>query len=317
MVRDDQDQRASRRRVRSARRCSAAPIRPLPRQPARLATARAPHKHPLRRQDRMELPRRAGIASYPFWVSTTATESDYPFAADNSKPITVTFGRQTPARRRRRSASHLDTTAAGGPMLTNRGAQGTGGDDDRRDPRRARQPRRALASRQRSPGRHATPSPPRGAWRTRTRGAHVRRPATASAASTTAGSSAFGQAARDGWYRVPHHHLVPTAAIPATGNGMAAGNTASLARRLRSRRDRQAITCLLATLHTRARRRLRRRRCTRYLKRITSSSVTVRRILRAGGTAVLELRQTVSHAAWAIVLNHQSTGWQAVALLPS
>jgi len=57
--------------------------------------------------------------------------------------------------------------------------------------------------------------------------------------------------------------------------------------------------------------------CTRYFKRITSSSVTIRRILREGGTAVLELRQTLSHAAWAVVLNRQSTGWQAVDLLPS
>jgi hypothetical protein len=57
--------------------------------------------------------------------------------------------------------------------------------------------------------------------------------------------------------------------------------------------------------------------CTRYFKRITSSSVTVRRILREGGTAVLELRQTLSHAGWAVVLNHLSTGWQAVDLLPS
>ena len=37
-----------------------------------------------------------GITSYPFWVSTTATESDYPFAAANSRSITVTFGRPTP-----------------------------------------------------------------------------------------------------------------------------------------------------------------------------------------------------------------------------
>lgn len=57
--------------------------------------------------------------------------------------------------------------------------------------------------------------------------------------------------------------------------------------------------------------------CARYFKRVTSSSVTIRRILREGGTAVLELRQTLSHAAWTVVLNHQSTGWQAVDLLPT
>jgi len=57
--------------------------------------------------------------------------------------------------------------------------------------------------------------------------------------------------------------------------------------------------------------------CTRYFKRIMSSSVTIRRIVREGGTAVLELHQTLSHASWAVILNHQSTGWQAVDLLPS
>ena len=57
--------------------------------------------------------------------------------------------------------------------------------------------------------------------------------------------------------------------------------------------------------------------CSRYFDRITSSSVTIRRILREGGTAVLELRQTLSHTGWAVVLNHQSTGWQAVDLLPT
>ena len=76
-----------------------------------------------------------------------------PKATTHSPPTTASPSPSPSAgrpRRRRRSASHLDTTTAGGPMLTNRGAQGTGGDDDRRDPRRARQPRRALAFRQRS-----------------------------------------------------------------------------------------------------------------------------------------------------------------------
>jgi hypothetical protein len=42
-----------------------------------------------------------GVASYPLWISTTATESDYPFAASAGPRISVTFGRRTPAARRR------------------------------------------------------------------------------------------------------------------------------------------------------------------------------------------------------------------------
>jgi hypothetical protein len=38
-----------------------------------------------------------GIAAYPFSVATTATESDYPFAASVSRAVRVTFGRATPA----------------------------------------------------------------------------------------------------------------------------------------------------------------------------------------------------------------------------
>jgi hypothetical protein len=45
------------------------------------------------------------VASYPFWISTTATESDYPFAASEGPRISVTFGRRTPAPRRRHQAS--------------------------------------------------------------------------------------------------------------------------------------------------------------------------------------------------------------------
>ncbi|MHB8658962.1 MAG: hypothetical protein ACYC91_13585 [Solirubrobacteraceae bacterium] len=41
-----------------------------------------------------------GVATYPFWVSTTATESDYPFAASAGPRIPVTFGRRTSVRRR-------------------------------------------------------------------------------------------------------------------------------------------------------------------------------------------------------------------------
>ncbi|MGA2015254.1 MAG: hypothetical protein ABSH51_32655 [Solirubrobacteraceae bacterium] len=46
-----------------------------------------------------------------------------------------------------------------------------------------------------------------------------------------------------------------------------------------------------------------------------SSSVTVRRIFTDGATAVLELRQTIDVADWAVVLDHRTGGWQAVDLL--
>jgi hypothetical protein len=43
-----------------------------------------------------------GVVSYRFVVATTATESDYPWAAAASRGITVTFGRPTPRRHRPR-----------------------------------------------------------------------------------------------------------------------------------------------------------------------------------------------------------------------
>ena len=55
--------------------------------------------------------------------------------------------------------------------------------------------------------------------------------------------------------------------------------------------------------------------CSSYFARITSFSVVVRRVLQDGGTAVLELRQTVRRRDWAVVLNRQRDGWQAVDLL--
>ena len=55
--------------------------------------------------------------------------------------------------------------------------------------------------------------------------------------------------------------------------------------------------------------------CTSYFARITSFSVIVRRVLRDGDTAVLELRQTVRPRDWAVVLSREPTGWQAVDLL--
>jgi hypothetical protein len=56
--------------------------------------------------------------------------------------------------------------------------------------------------------------------------------------------------------------------------------------------------------------------CTSYFERITSFSVVVRRVLRDGDTAVLELRQTVQPRDWAVVLSRRAGGWQAVDLLP-
>lgn len=56
-----------------------------------------------------------GVARYPFWVATTATESDYPFAPAKSRRVRVTFGESTPRasgssrahRRQRRHRHHL------------------------------------------------------------------------------------------------------------------------------------------------------------------------------------------------------------------
>jgi len=55
--------------------------------------------------------------------------------------------------------------------------------------------------------------------------------------------------------------------------------------------------------------------CRSYFAAITSFSVVVRRVLRDGGTAVLELRQTVRPKDWAVVLDRRRGGWQAVDLL--
>lgn len=55
--------------------------------------------------------------------------------------------------------------------------------------------------------------------------------------------------------------------------------------------------------------------CRSYFAAITSFSVVVRRILLDGGTAVLELRQTVRPKDWAVVLDRRHGGWQAVDLL--
>jgi hypothetical protein len=57
-----------------------------------------------------------GVQSLPFWVATTATESDYPFAAAAGQHIVVTFGRPTPPaiihhhRHRHRASGHKHRT---------------------------------------------------------------------------------------------------------------------------------------------------------------------------------------------------------------
>jgi hypothetical protein len=43
-----------------------------------------------------------GVARLPFSVATTATESDYPFAASSSRAVPITFGKPTPKKKRRR-----------------------------------------------------------------------------------------------------------------------------------------------------------------------------------------------------------------------
>jgi hypothetical protein len=55
--------------------------------------------------------------------------------------------------------------------------------------------------------------------------------------------------------------------------------------------------------------------CDSYFGQITSFSVAVRRVLQDGGTAVLELRQTIRPRGWAVVLDRRRSGWQAVDLL--
>jgi hypothetical protein len=55
--------------------------------------------------------------------------------------------------------------------------------------------------------------------------------------------------------------------------------------------------------------------CNSYFAAITSFSVVVRRVLQDGGTAVLELRQTVRPENWAVVRDRRRGGWQAVDLL--
>ena len=56
--------------------------------------------------------------------------------------------------------------------------------------------------------------------------------------------------------------------------------------------------------------------CTSSVRRIDSLPLTVRALLNEGPTAVLELRQMLHRADWAVVLSRQRAGWQAVDVLP-
>lgn len=47
-----------------------------------------------------------GVATYPFRVASTATETDYPYAAGASRPVRITFGRATPVHHHRRRHHH-------------------------------------------------------------------------------------------------------------------------------------------------------------------------------------------------------------------
>jgi hypothetical protein len=47
-----------------------------------------------------------GVVRYRFTVATTATESDYPWAAAISRAVSVTFGRATPPTRRHHRHRH-------------------------------------------------------------------------------------------------------------------------------------------------------------------------------------------------------------------
>ena len=46
------------------------------------------------------------VARYPFAIATTATESDYPYAAGSSRALSVTFGKPTPKHRHHRRRHH-------------------------------------------------------------------------------------------------------------------------------------------------------------------------------------------------------------------
>ena len=89
-----------------------------------------------------------GVASYPFAIATTATESDYPWAAASSRALTVTFGRPTPRRRRSPLRPVAPPQASGQAQAQTLSIQGVGhrrGIDSSRDQREMLRPRSAAA----------------------------------------------------------------------------------------------------------------------------------------------------------------------------
>ena len=61
--------------------------------------------------------------------------------------------------------------------------------------------------------------------------------------------------------------------------------------------------------------RLARGSCSRFFGRVTSSTVRVRRVMREGSTASVELYEPIDRTRWAVVLTRRARGWQAVDLL--
>ena len=55
--------------------------------------------------------------------------------------------------------------------------------------------------------------------------------------------------------------------------------------------------------------------CSRFFGRVTSSTVRVRRVMRDGPTASVELYEPIDRMRWAVVLTRRARGWQAVDLL--
>ena len=346
-----------------------------------------------------------GVASYPFWISTTATESDYPFAAANSRHIAITFGVKTPRPprpKRAKAASHRHRRTHARHRASHKH-------------RRARTAGKASARRHRHPWHRdrSTPTarPPDAGGRTSATDESSESPtprrsraasfapqtptsthrsqsydAPASASSPAAGQDqrrrgqqtmiarirgehdrhpgrwrptadpqydplergrdkpretqrpgpvrSLGQPSHRGLRRSQGARWLALLALVAIGLITAAW---SLSHRAPARRelrlpatprawldayeaaaiDNPPLVCsrlfspALASAYAAAAH----GSCTGYFERMTSSSVAVRRILQEGETAVLELRQTVDRTDWAVVLSHQSAGWQAIDLL--
>jgi hypothetical protein len=59
----------------------------------------------------------------------------------------------------------------------------------------------------------------------------------------------------------------------------------------------------------------RRTNCTKFLTHATDTPFGIRRILRAGATAVVELRQAITGGYWDVVLSRDGNGWRALDLV--